>query len=356
MSESIQVHLSSDRVVLEPGAKTEIVATIQNTGDVVEVFSIEIGGIEPDWYSLPVSSVSLFPGDKEEIRIAFSPPPATASKAGSYDVSVKASSKRDPTVMNSAKTTLEIGSVASYDLTISPKKVRARKGSYQVAITNTGNATNTYKLEASDASEDCIYEFKSDTIVVEPGATTDAPLTVNPRKKPFTGAAKPFAFNVKASPYGQAPEIKTIDAQLECPARIPKWGLYAIIGGIVAIVVVVVLVIVFTGSKGPGTLPMYESFEIEPQHFIMYEVQTAALGQIEVDTEWSGADRLSLVLYGPKEGQAASARSEDVSPLTISYDITSEDAAEGDTWRIYVANLDNANDAIGGTISITYQP
>ena len=356
MSESIQVNLSSDRIVLEPGARTEIVATIQNTGDVVEVFSIEIGGIEPDWYSLSVSSVSLFPGDKEEIHIAFTPPLATASKAGAYNVYVKASSKRDPTVMNSAKATLEIGSVASYELAISPKKARSRKGSYQVAVTNTGNATNTYKLEARDASEDCIYEFKSDTIVVEPGATTEVPLVVNPKKKPFTGAAKPFAFNVKASPYGQAPEIKTIDAQLECPARIPKWGLYAIIGGIAAIVVVVILVIVFSGNKGPGTLPMYESFELEPQHFRMYEVETAALGQIEVDTKWSGADRLSIVLYGPKESQAASARSEDISPLTISYDITSEDAAEGDIWRIYVANLDNANKATNGTISITYQP
>ena len=86
MSENIQVTVSPERVVLQPGGKAEVVATLQNAGDVVEVFSIELGGVEHEWYSLSLSSVSLFPGDKESIKITLNPPPSTVSKAGSYNV------------------------------------------------------------------------------------------------------------------------------------------------------------------------------------------------------------------------------------------------------------------------------
>jgi hypothetical protein len=354
--ENIQVTLSSNRIVLDPGGRAEVTATIQNTGNVVEVFSIEVGGIEPDWYSLSASNVSLFPGDKDQIRIVLTPPLASASKAGSYTVSVKASSNRDPTVMTIVQMSLDIGVVSSYELDLTPKKIRARKGSYQVVITNMGNITNTFKLEASDPAEDCNYDFKSDTVVVEPGATVEVPLAVNPKKKPFTGAAKSFSFAVKAIPV--ASEVRTVQGQLECPPLLPKWAIFAIAGGLVAIIVIIVLVVVLTGGGGGIVLPLNESFQLGPGDCKIYEVQISE-GTIKAEAEWSsGPDSLSLVLYGSGKGKPlALARDETIDDdnprtRTISYPITAEHVAEGGSWRIYIANLDNDNEAAGGNITI----
>ena len=86
MSDSIQVTLSTDRVVVSLGEKTEVTAEIHNLSDVVEVFSIEVEGIPSDWYTLSVTSVSLFPGDKETIRLVVAPPVTTAAAAGSDSV------------------------------------------------------------------------------------------------------------------------------------------------------------------------------------------------------------------------------------------------------------------------------
>jgi hypothetical protein len=363
VSEGIQVTVSQERVVLQPGGKAEVFATLQNTGDVVEVFSIEIGGIEADWYSLSLSSVSLFPGDKEDIRVNLHPPTTTASKAGAYNAFVKVFSKRDPTIMSSAKVALEVGSVASYDLSISPRKATARKGTFQVAITNSGNTAATYKLEGSDPGEDCNYEFKADTIVVEPGATTEVQLIVKPKKKPFTGAAKTFPFNVKASPYGEAPEIKMVDAQLECPPRLRKWVLFAIIGGIVVVILIIVLLILLlTMDSGGGDeettigTTFSEAFELSPATYKTYEIDTEGveLGNLTVEATWQGAPRLSLVIYNSESGTEAAARSEGSSPRSLTYELTEDDVEDGGSLTVYIANLTEYSIA-DGEIEIEYE-
>ena len=363
MSDNIQISLSVDRVVLEPGGKTEVIATVQNSGSVVEVFSLAIKGIDSNWYSLSVSSVSLFPGDKEQIRINFSPPLKSASKAGSYQATVAVSSKRDPTISSSADLTLDIGSVASYQLDLSPQKAKGRKGAFQVLVTNTGNVANTYKIEAADEKDECTFDIVSDTVVVEAGTTKEVALTVNPRKKPLTGDPKTSSFTVKVSPYGEGTEIKTIDGQMECPARLPKWAPYAIAGAAVAFVVLIVLIIVLSSGGGGALNETKEySFDLAPGHFRMVEIHQSDQVLIEADATWVGEGKVSLVLYAPDGAVAAVvaatdvSRHEAVSPLEIMHQITTEDVADGDTWKIYAANLDSEKKASDISLVVTLRP
>ena len=353
MSDSIEVKLSPDRIVLNPGEKGEISAEVRNAGDVVEVFSVEVEGIEAAWYKLSVTSVSLFPGDKETVRINLSPPLASASGAGSYSVTVKVSSRRDPSVVGSAVLNVDIGKVSSYELDLTPKKVRGRKGNFDVVISNTGNLTNTYKIEATDPEEMCTYGFKSDTVAVEAGSTGKVPLTVSPKKKSLTGAARTFRFAVKVTPV--ASEVKVVEGALECPALLPKWALMAAGGALAVIVLIIILVVVLSGG-GPGFEPISQSFKLGSGDFKMVEVKCCDLGNIQADVSWEGeADRLSLVLYGPAKGTAALARHEDASPLSIDYAVKETDLEAGDSWRVYVANLSENSDA-DVTLDITYVP
>jgi uncharacterized membrane protein len=103
VSENIEVALSQERIVINPGEKAEVAVNIRNTSEIVEVFSIEVEGIESSWFSTSISSVSLFPGDKETISISFTPPLSSSSGAGSYTATVKVSSRRDPTITSTVR-------------------------------------------------------------------------------------------------------------------------------------------------------------------------------------------------------------------------------------------------------------
>jgi hypothetical protein len=353
VSDTIEVKLSTEHIVINPGETAQVTAEVRNAGDVVEVFSVEVGGIESGWYNLSVASISLFPGDKETITIGLAPPLASASGAGSYTITVKVSSRRDPTIAGTASFSLDVGKVSSYELDLTPKVVRGRNGDFEVVIRNTGNLTNTYKLEGSDPEEMCEFAFKSDTVAVEAGQTGTVPLTVIPRKKPLTGPSKMYRFTISVTPI--ASEVKTIEGQLECPSLLPKWVIMAAGVGAVGVVAVIVLVVLCAGGPG-GFGDVNEKFELTANGFRMYEVKCGDLGNITATANWDGeADRLSLVLFGPDREEGVLARHEDSSPLSVSHLVDTDDLGKGDSWRVYVANLDDENEA-EGELQITWIP
>lgn len=65
MSALIRVLLSQKELQIEPGQRGELLATIQNLSEIVDQYSVEVEGLLPSWYSVPVSGVSLFPQDQE---------------------------------------------------------------------------------------------------------------------------------------------------------------------------------------------------------------------------------------------------------------------------------------------------
>ena len=354
MSDDLEIELSSDRIVLEPGTKSQVIATIRNTGNVVEVFSVHIDGIDSSWYSLPVSSVSLFPGAKEEICIALVAPTGLASKSGTYEVSIKISSKRDPALMKSAMMQLELGSVASYDLDLIPKQQKGRKGSYTIVITNTGNVSDTFKLDpqGQDNAGVCAYVLESDTVVVESGATKDIALTVIPKSKPLIGTSKNCAFCVNATSI--AGEAKAVNGELECSAMLPKWAPYAITAGAAALLLMVVLVVLLV-SGGPVQAPYSESFVVSPGESKSWEVEPQT-GTLNVVVSWTdGPDTLSLLLLDPDENNSVIKRDETINsadPKTrkVSHLIGDSDTA---AWSIHVANLSDSIAITNATIAIS---
>jgi len=261
MSEKISVTLSPDRLQVGPGESVETTVTIKNASDVVEAYSIVIEGIDPEWCTLSVSSLSLFPGDQEQVRLTIQPPKTTAGKAGTYNVIIKVASRRDATIESTAQLAVEVGRFLVFDLDLSPKKARGRKGSYRVIITNSGNVPTTYTLSGEDAEDMCRFEFKSQAAKVEPGATVEVPLVVNPKKKPFTGRAKAYSFKITVTPHAsEAGEGKSVEGQLECKPLIPKWALS--LGGVAVAAVIAVVVII--AMAGGGNAPVITSVTPNP--------------------------------------------------------------------------------------------
>jgi len=251
MSDRIDVALSPDKLQVAPGASATTTATIKNAGDVVEAYSIEVEGIDRQWCSLSVSSVSLFPGDQEKVQLTIQPPKESASRAGAYDVAVKVTSNRDPTLTTTAQLAVQVGRLLSFDLDLSPKKARGGKGSYKVTIANHGNVATTYTITGEDPEGVCHFDFKQSAVTVEPGATTEVAMVVNSKKRPFTGKAKTYNFTLTVTSHAsEAGETKSVQGQFECTPRMPTWALAAAAAVLVLAIVAVVVVLVLGGGGG----------------------------------------------------------------------------------------------------------
>ena len=89
MPDTLNVEVNPSKIEIEPGATpVEVTVSIQNLGDVVEQYTVEVTGLDSDWFTAPVASIGLFPQDKEQVKVRFHPPKRQGLRAGAYPFKV----------------------------------------------------------------------------------------------------------------------------------------------------------------------------------------------------------------------------------------------------------------------------
>ena len=217
MPDKIEVAIEPTALAVAPGDTAEATATLRNLGQTVDQLTITIEGLDPGWYTLPVSSVALFPNDQDKLRIVLHPPEAAKAEAGSYPFQIKVSSQENPEEVATVDLTVEIRALPELELSISPQRVTGRKGLYQIVVNNPGDVGTTLNLEASDAEGMLRYSLRPETLTVPAAGRSESTLEVRLGWMAFFGGEKEFDFQVLAAPPG-AEEAKTINGQL---VRIP---------------------------------------------------------------------------------------------------------------------------------------
>ena len=92
---------------------------------------------------------------------------------------------------------------------------------------------------------------------------------------------------------------------------------------------------------------------------VIFPIELSKPGRIEVRLNWEGtARKLAIILNGPdRPGQpnpvAAYARRDGVSPITLSYDVTSSDFNRGRKWFVSLVNF-SGGEARNGEVAINY--
>ena len=248
MSDKLLIQLSTTQVQMEPGGTPyEMVATIQNNADSVDQYTLEVSGLDQEWYTAPVTSFTVFPQDREQVRISLHPPRRPDVKAGSHQFRVLVRARAG--AQESADAVLELRGTAVYRIDLTPRQMSGRgEGRYQLRLFNTGDADIQLGLEGADADAALKVSFPGhDDSTVRVVSNTEIPVLVRPDKRPLVGREKAYSFSITARPLDAAGDPQTVSAQFTYRpmfaslAPLRAFGIVAVIAiALLAIVAVVV--------------------------------------------------------------------------------------------------------------------
>ncbi|NVM57080.1 MAG: hypothetical protein HWN51_03040, partial [Desulfobacterales bacterium] len=200
MTNKVEISAEPAAITLLAGDTAEVTVSIRNLGQTIDQLTLGIDGLEPDWYTVPVSSVSLFPNDQDDLRIVLHPPHAAESKPGPHPFRVNVTSQESPGEIATAEVTIQIRPPLELQLEMSPQRIVGRKGVYQIIVNNPADRETTVNLEARDAGKRLRYHFDPERLTVAGGGRSSATLEVRLGWLAFFGGEKEFDFEVAAAP------------------------------------------------------------------------------------------------------------------------------------------------------------
>lgn len=213
MTDKVEISIQPAQVALLAGDTVEVTANVRNLGQTIDQLTIGVDGLDTDWYTLPVSSVALFPNDQDELRIILHPPKAAESKPGTFPFRIAVTSQENPGTVATADVTIEIKPLLELELEVSPERIAGRRATYQVILTNPGHRDITVNLDACDARGRLRYRLDPESLTAAGASKSSATLEVRLGCLSFFGREKEFDFQVGAAPPQEEGEV----AHVFCP-------------------------------------------------------------------------------------------------------------------------------------------
>ena len=261
MSALIRVVVSAESAQLQPGERAELTLTVQNFGEVVDRYRITVEGVPAEWATVSRPELSLFPKDRDQVRISLHPPAGPETRAGRYDLVIQVTSQEKPDERSSVPFSLEVVALGAMQLSLSPSTQRGTaQGTFTVGVHNPGNADLTVLFEAMDPEGGCFYLFDSPQLTVPAGQECSAQLVVRP-VAPLPGKEpRSYTFTVTARPAEDPKLTRQVQGEWkQLPRRRFNWLIVAAAGaGVLLVAAAALLLLRFLSQRTPTpsvTLP-----------------------------------------------------------------------------------------------------
>jgi hypothetical protein len=196
------LRLEAVRLSVEPGGQVQTTITIQNPGDIVEGYRLDVlGESASDWAQVSPDEVQVYPGQDSTAVLVFNPPPDAVAGVGAFPFAVRARSVVDAQTSAVVEGDLDLGRVFGLQAKLSPVTSTGRwRGKHLVQFTNWGNAPVKLKLTATDPDEKLGFAVHPELVEVPIGAEAGAAVLVRTRKPFLRGQPVRLPFTVTAEP------------------------------------------------------------------------------------------------------------------------------------------------------------
>jgi len=217
----VDIILDRDQLSVEPGKIVTLSVTMMNQGSLVDHFTPSVEGIPAAWITNQPPTIQLMPGGQQVVTFTISPPRTPASRAGSYPIRVKLTSRDAPDRSSEARATLAVTPFYRFSSELSPQRIRAGRTA-RVKLENLGNAQETFNLQWQDRAVEVDFKPPQAAMRVPEGKEAFAEFKATPRSRPFFGASATHSFTAEITS-ATTSETQTQAGEVVAPPLIPWW-------------------------------------------------------------------------------------------------------------------------------------
>jgi hypothetical protein len=235
-----------------PSARLQLALIIENVGDSTDTYTVELGGMDPEWAKPNRREVQLDPGESSEVMIAVRPPRTTQTLPGLYALTVQVTLKNDPTQALEAVREIEVVGYAALAMAVQEGK---QNGLYHLAAQNQGSVPLDLQMGGYQRENLLRYHFEPPRLHLDPGQTEQVTLNVKPRKNSLFGAPRTVDFAIVARSLDKAGYQAPIQAYHTLKPSWTGWlvrvGLPLLLGGLLLLVFVAGAFFFLSGTPLP---------------------------------------------------------------------------------------------------------
>jgi hypothetical protein len=260
----IKLSISQSQLQVQAGGvPVQINVDVQNLGETVDKFMVEVEGLDESWFTRSASSIALMPKATDQVQISFQPPKKKPVKSGLYPFGVTV---RSQSVAGEAATVvgqLEILPAVEYKLKVQPYRVQSsKKGVFRVNLANMNVSQSNINLEATDLEENCEIQFENSKPMLAAWNTIEIPMTVKPKVGRMVGDLRRFEITVTATGPDGIPQ--TANCEFTHKPMMANWKWVIRLVKLLIVIAIIVVAVYFILKLGGG----WDAFIKSPKTWI----------------------------------------------------------------------------------------
>jgi hypothetical protein len=194
-SSYLNVTMLPNNVKAEPGSVVELQLKIHNNSAFEDRLKLDVRGLAGDWAVIADDTLDIDAGDTAFTTLTFSPPRKWTSRAGRHFFTLRVHSIYEQNEVAVANGILHLTALQDFGIELHPKRLH-NSGDTQLTITNQGNVTSNFSIQARDNENNLEFAMNYTRLRLEPGKSETLTIRVLPRQQALIHGAKLLPFEV----------------------------------------------------------------------------------------------------------------------------------------------------------------
>ncbi len=194
---TFKVEVDDTDQAVTPGAHNQTVVNVQNIGEELDRYIIQVEGLPKDWVRLDRAEMELAPGVRSQIVLSFKPIRRSDSKPGEYLAKVIVASRNHANQMLEVPIRLHVLSYSGFGIVLATPRVQAGEP-FEIYTHNQGSAPLALAVVGADPGGLFSFEIQPETITLAAGEKRTVRGNIRPKRANRFGRAGEYRFDIIA--------------------------------------------------------------------------------------------------------------------------------------------------------------